>query len=226
MPSLLARIHRRAVYSGFPLIFRPDVHRADLVRLGTDYGGWWVPRDLIDGSSVCYLGGVGTDISFDLALIDVFGCQVWGIDPTPVSIGWLAEQELPEEYHFLAVGLSGEAGTLKFFLPKNPGDVSASSKNIQRTQEYFEAPVQTIAQTMEQLGHSRLDLVKLDIEGAEHDTIRQMLADGIRPRVVCVEYDHPEPIHWSIRTTRLLRRHGYRLARIEYLNLTFVLDAP
>lgn len=223
MPSLATRLRNRVVATAmFPLLFREEVQRPDMIRLGTEYGGWWVPHDLLGPDSICYLGGVGGDISFDLALIQAFDCRVWAIDPTPKTVEWIATQDLPGQFTFLPVGLSGERGVLKFYQPEHPDHVSASVKNIQRTTDYFTAPVQTIAQTAAELGHDHVDLVKLDIEGAEHDTIRQMLDDGIHPSVLCVEYDQPEPLAWARATTRLLREHDYELVKLDHLNLTFV----
>ena len=37
---------------------------------------------------------------------------------------------------------------------------------------------------MAKLGHSSLDILKIDIEGAEYDVIEDMLSSGIRPRQV------------------------------------------
>jgi FkbM family methyltransferase len=212
--------------SAFPILFRIDDRRQNLVRLGTEYGGWWVPRDLLQKGSICYCGGVGNDISFDLALIESFGCLVYGIDPTPKSIDWVEDQtDLDPRFTLVPVGLGGRAGFERFYAPADPDHVSHSVKNIQRTSTFFEARVQTVAGLMNELGHDRLDLVKLDIEGAEHDTIAQMLADGLRPSVICVEYDQPEPLSWARSTTARLRTAGYGLARVDQFNLTFVYRA-
>lgn len=222
--GIAAKVRHRVVVSMLPVWFRVDAPRSDLVRIGSDYGGWWVPENLLGPGSICYLAGVGQDISFDLGVIERFGCDVWAIDPTPKAVDWIATRDdLPPQFTMVPVGLSGERGELKFYLPEHPEHVSASVKNLQKTSDFFTAPVQTIAQTMEQLGHDHVDLVKLDIEGAEHDTIRQMLADGIHPMVLCVEYDQPEPFSWARETTKMLRKHhGYRLAKLDDLNLTFV----
>lgn len=222
MISTLENIRTKMVRRAMPILFRAETSRSDLVRIGSAYGGWWIPADLINSESICYAGGVGTDISFDLGLINKFGCRVWGIDPTPRTIQWIDEQELDDRFQLLPVGLGGEAGHLKFYEPEDPDHISHSVKNLQRTTEYFTAQVQTIADTMKQLGHGRVDLLKLDIEGAEHDAIRRMLEDRIYPSVLCVEYDQPEPLSWARATTKALRQHGYLLAKIEGLNLTFV----
>ena len=59
----------------------PRTSRADMQRLGTPYGGWWVPVGLLDAESIVYSVGIGGDASFDLELMDRFGCHVWGFDP-------------------------------------------------------------------------------------------------------------------------------------------------
>lgn len=224
MPSIWTRARNGAVRRAFPLLFRPDTQRQDMVRLGTSYGGWWIPRDLVGPDSICYGGGVGTDISFDLALIDSFGCRVWGIDPTPRTADWIASQELDPRFSLVPVGIAGRDDLVRFYAPERSDHVSHSIKNLQRTTTYFEAEVLTIRSLMDRLGHAQVDLVKLDIEGAEHEAIAQMLDDGIRPTVLCVEYDQPEPLSWGLATTKRLRAAGYDLCKVESLNLTFVLD--
>lgn len=220
--EVATKVRNRAVVTAFPYLFRSDVDRPDLVRLGSGYGGWWVPADLLGPDSICYCAGVGTDITFDEALIERFGCRVWGIDPTPRAIEHVRSVAPDERFTMVPVGLSDRAGELKFYAPRDHSHVSHSVKNIQRTEDYFTAEVLSVRDLMDRLGHDHVDLVKLDIEGAEHDTIRQLLADGIRPSVLCVEYDQPEPLAWSRETTRRLRAAGYALAKVEGLNLTFV----
>lgn len=223
MANLVTKVRNKAVVAAFPTLFRLDMHRDDLVRIGSDYGGWWVPSQILDADSTCYCAGVGTDVSFDLGLIERFGCRVWAWDPTPKAIDWIASQRLPDRYVFAPVGLAGAAGERRFYAPKNPDHISHSTKNLQRTTDYFTGRVDTVKGLMSSLGHDRLDLLKLDIEGAEHETIRSMLGDGITPTVVCVEYDQPEPLTWARRTTAALRSAGYKLVKVEAANLTFVL---
>jgi hypothetical protein len=43
---------------------------------------------------------------------------------------------------------------------------------------------------MRLLGHYRIDLLKLDIEGAEYDVIRDMLVSSIDVRQLLVEFHH------------------------------------
>lgn len=63
--------------------------RGAVQKYGSQYGGWVVPVGILDHSSVCYCAGVGEDVSFDLALIKKFGCEVLAFDPTPRAIEYV-----------------------------------------------------------------------------------------------------------------------------------------
>jgi hypothetical protein len=79
---------------------------------------------------------------------------------------------------------------------------------------------------MRELGHDFLDLLKLDIEGAEHLVIDSILAEDLRIRILCVEFDQPIPIRRFLVTLKKLRSAGYRLVCVDRLNYTFVCDLP
>lgn len=86
MSSLLRRLRSRFLLIFSKAIFRVQP-RPDLKKLGGEhYGGWVVPISVLSESSICYCAGVGEDITFDLALIDTFGCDVFAFDPTPRAV--------------------------------------------------------------------------------------------------------------------------------------------
>jgi FkbM family methyltransferase len=194
-----------------------------LQKIGTAYGGWVVPTALIKPDWVCYCGGVGEDISFDLGLIERFGCVVRAFDPTPRAITFVAQNAATEpKFDFHPVGLWSENTTLRFFAPRNPAHVSHSVVNLQRTREFFEAPCRTVGSIMEEVDDERIDLLKLDIEGAEHEVVRSMLASGIRPTVVCLEIDQPVRVRTFWGTVRRIRSAGYALVDVDSWNLSFL----
>lgn len=196
--------------------------RSDLVRIGSDYGGWWVPEALLDKYSVCYLAGVGEDTTFDEGLIARFGCDVWSFDPTPRAVTH-ASAITDENFHFQDIGLWKESTTMKFYAPVDPTHVSHSIPNLQQTDSYFEARCESVADVMRKLGHSDIDLLKLDVEGAEGPIIEQMLADDIRPTILCVELDAAEAPWRSIKLLRSLAGAGYVVNHIENRNYTLTL---
>ena len=66
-------------------------------KLGTDYGGWLIPKNIsLNENSIVYLGGAGEDISFDLKLQDKYNCWIVIIDPTKKAIKLLLHSSLPE----------------------------------------------------------------------------------------------------------------------------------
>jgi hypothetical protein len=42
---------------------------------------------------------------------------------------------------------------------------------------------------MKSLGHEKIDLLKLDIEGAEYSVIDSIIEDGLNVNIVCLEFD-------------------------------------
>lgn len=191
-----SRILRKVTRSVFALFHRDSItftrisRRPDLMEIGTKYGGWVIPRKLLHSASVCYCAGCGEDISFDLGLIDNFGCQVYAFDPTPRAIRHVKSVAgANPKYHFSDVGLWDKDDVLKFFAPRDPTHVSHSVLNLQKTDEYFEARVRRLSDIMREHSHQTLDLLKLDIEGAEYKVVDSIIEDRLDIRILCVEYD-------------------------------------
>lgn len=194
-----------------------------LVKLGSDYGGWIIPPSLLGKDSVCYCAGVGEDISFDLELIRRFGCEVYAFDPTPRSAAYVrrvAENE--SRYHFQPVGLWSEKAVMKFFAPKDPRHVSHSIMNLQGTSDFFEAACERLSDLMRSLGHTRLDLLKMDIEGAEWQVLETLIEDRVSVGILCVEFDQPAAFWRIMRMVKRLRSAGYSLVAVDGWNYAFV----
>jgi FkbM family methyltransferase len=203
-------------------LFRPQTHLA-VEKLGSDYGGWVVPPSLLSDASVCYCAGVGEDITFDLELIRRYGCSVFAFDPTPRAARYAAVQAgTVGSFHFQPVGLWSENADLKFYAPRNRQHVSHSIVNLQGTDAFFVGRCRRLASLMSELGHSHLDLLKLDIEGAEYAVLQSMIADRIFPTVLCVEFDQPMPFWMTLAAVRALLREGYQTCSIDGWNFTFV----
>lgn len=220
LPALMATLRQRI--RGFVMrsVATPET-RPGLVRLGSDYGGWVVPLDLLPPGAVCFTGGVGEDTTFDAALVDR-GCVVHAFDPTPRAIRHVEGVRLGDRFSFHPVGLWSEATQLRFFAPRDPTHVSHSIVNLQETDEYFTAEVTTIRLAMDRLGYQTLDLLKLDIEGAQFAVLAAMRRDGVRPGVLCVEFDQPAALWEMVGEIRALRRYGYDLVARDDWNFTFI----
>jgi FkbM family methyltransferase len=164
--------------------------RKDLKLLGSKYGGWVIPTALFDSQSICYCVGCGDDISFDLELINKFNCNVFGFDPTPKAIEYVKGLVANNPKYILTeVGLWDKEDTLKFYVPKNPNHISHSLTNLQKTEDYIQVKVKRLKEIMKENGHEKLDLIKLDIEGAEYRVLESIINDNLDIKIICVEYD-------------------------------------
>jgi FkbM family methyltransferase len=225
----------------------------ELMSLGTVYGGWIIPVDNgLRAESLCYCAGAGEDISFECALVERYRCRVRIIDPTPRAIQHFKDLEQSvrsgvrfpvnnsgvdyysitdrhlDRLQFLPVGLADKDTEMKFFLPQNPAHVSCSVVNLQKTDQYFTAPCFRLSSIMHQQGDAYIDMLKIDIEGAEYGVIEDMVASGLLPRLLLIEFDEahtpldgeaPGRIRGHI---ALLVSSGMRCVAVEGSNATFV----
>jgi FkbM family methyltransferase len=221
-PSLPAKVRYRLRHRALAGYLRP-VRPPDLVRLGSDYGGWWVPESAAVPGSIAYCAGAGEDITFDLALFER-GCIVRVFDPTPRAIEHvrLHGPTESERWRFLPVGLWDVEDELQFYSPPHAEFVSHSVVNLHGTAGSFVAAVKPVDVLVAELGDDHVDILKLDVEGAEHRTIDALLARGPLPRVLCVEFDQPQPMRRVVARVRALQRAGYTLANAEQWNYTFI----
>jgi hypothetical protein len=122
------------------------------------------------------------------------------------------------------MGLWDGPAELTFYAPADASDVSHSVLNLQRTGDAsaFTAKVDELASIMAAQGHERIDLLKVDIEGAESRVLPHLLGAGPRPSVVCFEYDQPQRSRALLRLLRSFEEHRYRLVRREKWNFTLV----
>lgn len=183
-----------------------------LVRLGSNYGGWTIPSNLLNEKSICYCAGAGEDISFDVNLIKQFKCNVFCFDPTPRSIehinelrrnttnnipfytipdklAYNANESILSKLNFYPFGLWNQNTIMKFYIPKNPNHVSHSIANLQKTDSFFEAQCYSLTTLMNKFNHKKIDLLKLDIEGAEIAVINDIIKNKIDVKCICIEFD-------------------------------------
>lgn len=80
---------------------------------------------------VRYLAGLGEDASFDLRLIEQFGCAAHSFDPVPEARRY-AESVAAQEprFSFRPIGLWSSDTTLRLYDHTEPGFVSRSSTSL------------------------------------------------------------------------------------------------
>ena len=201
------------------------------VRLGSGSCGWLAPAHWTIAAPICICVGAGEDISFDIALADVKGADVYILDPTPRAVIHVtAALGGREDIKFRPWAVWSEDTEVELFEPANPAHVSHSIVNLQSTDRSFVAPARTIVTVMRTFDLDRVDLLKLDIEGAEYAVLDTVLDSHVGVGIINVEFDEisvPSRGAWvRIRNCAdKLARAGYELAAIDSgSNYTFVLD--
>lgn len=171
--------------------------------------GWMICSDLIPRGGIAYSFGVGANVAWDVAMIEQFGTEVHAFDPTPESIAWVARQQLPEKFHFHDYGIAAFDGTLNFYPPKKPGRMHFS-QDRQKYNSPDQAPIPgrvlRLSTILKQLGHSRIDVLKMDVEGTEFDCIPDLLQSGIEIGQILVEVHYHHPTRSFDEGLRLLRQ--------------------
>jgi FkbM family methyltransferase len=170
----------------------PRVERTrQLTRIGSDYGGYFLDISILPQDPVIYSAGIGLDISFDLALIRRHDCTVHAFDPTPRVQEWLEGQSLSPQFRFHPVGIADFDGSADFFLPPRPDFLSHSMvESRQYSADSIRVPVMKLSSVMRELGHNRIDVLKMDIEGAEYAVMSDLIRDRIEIGQILVEFHH------------------------------------
>lgn len=197
----------------------PRVRAARSVEnIGSNYAGYWLDVSQLRADSIVYSLGVGEDISFDLALIERVGAHIHAFDPTPRVQAWLGKQRLPPEFHFHAIGIAEREGEQAFHLPPRREWISHSViSSSQFSRESVVLPVTRLCTAMRKLGHKRLDLLKMDIEGAEYSVIEEIAAEKMAIAQLLVEFHHrlmPDGIARTRKAIRLLDALGLQIASV------------
>jgi FkbM family methyltransferase len=210
-----AAIRRRL--SGMPL--QSVQVEVSMQKLGSEYGGYWVCPEGLGAESVVYSFGIGEDVSFDLAFIARFGAEIHAFDPTPRSIAWARAQNLPSGFVLHEYGLADYDGVARFSPPENPEHVSHTVlRRDNASGPPVEVQVKRLETVMKELGHDHVDVLKMDVEGAEYGVVEELCRGGVRPKQILLEYHHHlegVPLWKTERSIRRLNGAGYRIFHVS-----------
>ena len=191
---------------------------------GSEYGGFYVVDGLLNRNSIVYSFGVGEDITFDLSLIESFGLHIYAYDPTPLSVKYLNQQKLPEAFHFEETGVSDKDEYMKFYLSSDSRDISCSIYPINQNNAWIDAPMKKLSTLMKENSHSKIDLLKMDVEGSEYRVLDNMLDEKIFPTQILIEFHH-RFAQIGIKKTKIiiskLKKAGYKIAKISESKLEY-----
>ena len=198
---------------------------------GNTYGGFFVNPDLLDEDSIVYSIGVGCDVSFDMEIIKQHNSCVYGFDPTPKSINWVSRNTLPDRFKFSDFGIGKKTGIENFHLPKNPDYVSGSIFQHANVREFdtVKVKMKSFQDITWELGHKKIDILKMDIEGSEYDVIDSILNSDVRIDQILIEFHErffDDGFQKTMDAIKKIDKKGYKLFGIPESKeeLSFILD--
>jgi hypothetical protein len=180
------------VFQRFLLRSIPKLSDAREVRLGTYYGGWWLP-ELVTKNPEDFMFiscGLGHDVSFDLELLKL-GIPVLGVEAEERFIREIKDKGLESEKFLLIHARVGVEKSSEVSLPELIRTASSS------------------------FGRRRVG-VKMDIESAEYEVLSDVINSKIFPDILNFELDYMSLISFFALKTRLFR---FRKSRKLILNL-------
>ena len=227
----------------------------DLIRLGSNYGGKYLLNSRLLHDKIIVSAGVGEDISFDIEFLNEFGGKIILIDPTPRAkihfeetikrIGAAktenysntGKQEVTSysmenlnhnQFIYVDKALSNSEKELKFYKPKDENFVSHSIIENQ-SNDFIKVKADRLVNVLDDLkiNKENIELIKLDIEGAETEVIIDMLFDNICPNQILIEIDRlgyrsKKSVKEVDRMYRILIENGYKLKHRSDLEMLFV----
>jgi hypothetical protein len=177
--------------------FAPDFVCSSMERVGRvgDGGKWMCGLEALrqrpqrqKRPCVVYAFGVNDDTSFEEELVNRTACQVFAFDPTVPGLPRSAQHVTPP-LHYYKQALAGRDGPTRVF---------TQARNLYSI--------------MNELGHSFIDVLKVDVEGAEWDAFAPLFAAGAPLPVgqLLIEL-HYKDVNATFRFFEEMEKGGFRV---------------
>lgn len=199
-------------------------HEPGVVEFGSRYGRWAVETRNLSPATQLISFGLGDDVSFELALMQRFGCVVTGFDPTPAAVDHMRRLQHVAGLTWHAYALFTHDGRVEFQLPpvEAADQVSASATAVYSGSQSVTVPCLTLRGALKMCSVERPDIIKLDIEGAEYDVLNMALDEGALTGTsqLLVEFHHFLPGMQASQTRQMIGRLQATGLRIAWVGRT------
>lgn len=180
---------------------RPDKYEV----IGNDYGFMIVPKGALNSNSNVFSFGVGEDMEAEIDLIKKHNSTIYLFDPTELSIKYYNEtinelnknnnKVIVNKLKFEPIALWNNDGFVKFYKPKEEGHVSHSINNIESSNDFTEVVCKKMSSILKENNLERIDYIKLDIEGAEFEVVKNIIDDKIKFKSIYLELHYDNKIN-------------------------------
>jgi FkbM family methyltransferase len=190
-------------------------------------GNYYLDASRVKSDDIVYSCGVGKNICFDEELHKTFGCDVYMFDPTPIATDYMAQQKNRPYFKFYPWGVWIKNQAMKFHYKFEDKDEkqNLSVTNLQHSDRYITLDCYSLPNIMKQLFHDRVDILKMDIEGAALPVLEKLVESDIRPKQILFELEKGKTLlldfHKSMhKLLKKLHSEGYNLYFLSRIDKT------
>lgn len=178
--------------------------------------------------------GCSYQADFSVLLMDRYHARAFGVDPTRKHRNALArlEDRYPGRFVHVPCAIAAADGRLTFHESEanESGSLFDDHVNVLRDRiTSYDVEAVTLGTLLRRLGVETVDILKLDLEGAEYALLENMTRETLRPfRQVFVEFHHHAVSHFGPADTRrivdLVSGLGFRSFSVDDHNYLFYRD--
>jgi hypothetical protein len=248
--KFLRRINKIFLYYKlYFIINQKSINKESVEFLGSSYGGWYLKKNKNLYNSTIISAGLGEDASFDVEFLNRYNAKVLLVDPTPKAIMHYKSillnkgkskikrykrktgKQDTNSYNLRKINNSNFILIKKalfksnnklvlFYPPFNTNHVSCSLKSNRNLKNSILVKTITVKNIMKDYNINKISLIKLDIEGAEIEVIKNFIRDKIFPTQILVEFDElrnlsKKAIEQFLKIHRLLIKNSYFSIKIN-----------
>ena len=158
------------------------------------FGGYLLKSDIINSDSIIYTFGVGGSLYFEEKVSEKYQCGVWCYDPTDIALEFMRDRDYDKKLiNYFEYGIWTNDEKVKFYTQdiniKNSG---GSITNLFDNSDFKLLQCNKLSTFMKMNNHSKIDVLKMDIEGAAIDVLNNILDEKIFPAQIVVEFEFSE----------------------------------
>ncbi|GAB0496500.1 hypothetical protein MMPV_007812 [Pyropia vietnamensis] len=164
---------------------RPPLTCRGLIKFprSTEEGWFFCDAPSLAGGTVVTVG-VGRNVVWDAAMVGAYGTTHYGFDPTPRSVSFYVAnpERLPPGFSFHPLGLGVRDELVEMELPAGNIDSYVPAALLAPAgRRRVRVPVFALSTLLRVVGVEWVDLLKVDVEGAEGDVVQSWVDSGYSP---------------------------------------------
>lgn len=187
--------------------------------------------DRFNEKSVIVDVGCGYMAEFSQSLIEKYNLKAYGVDPTLKHKPHLLEIEAKHggKFKHIQVAITKENGKISFneTLDNESGSILKDHKNILHDSiRTYEVESMNLPTLLNHLNLSEVDLLKLDLEGAEFELLNNITEEDIKPfKQIFIEFHHLAVKSYTkkdtLRMVNKIKSLGFKSFSLDRINFLF-----